>query len=58
MANVSLADILGMVEKIINLEHEIERAIKNEKDKKRRKKIAKAIKGRDLNALHDLLFNL
>jgi hypothetical protein len=56
MAKVSLAGILGVLEKIIELEGKVEEAIKNEKDKKRRKAIADAFKKRDCDSLRKLLF--
>jgi lipid II:glycine glycyltransferase (peptidoglycan interpeptide bridge formation enzyme) len=58
MATVSLSDILNMLQKIIDLEGKVEEAIKSEKDKKRRKAIAKAFKDRDCDALRKLLFDL
>jgi hypothetical protein len=58
MATVSLSDILNMLQKIIDLEGKVEEAIKSEKDKSKRKKLSKAFKDRDPDALRKLLFDL
>jgi hypothetical protein len=52
----NLAEILKILDVIIQLEKKIETAIVSEKDTNRREKIAKAIKDRDSDALRKLLF--
>jgi hypothetical protein len=54
---IALKDILALLEKIIDLEAQIETAIESEKDKDRREKYTKAFRDRDLNALRTLLFD-
>jgi hypothetical protein len=54
----SLKEIAFMLEKIIEFEGKVEEAIKSEKDKSKRKKLAKAFKDRDPDALRKLLFDL
>jgi hypothetical protein len=54
---IDIATILKLLDKILDLEKKVEEAIASEKDKGRRKKIAKAFKDRDRDALADLLFN-
>lgn len=54
---IPLKDILAAIEKILALEAQVETAIKSEKDKNRREKIAKAFRDRDLDALRALLFD-
>ena len=51
-----LSEILKILDVVIQLEKKIETAIEGEKDIKRREKIAKAYKERDLVALRELLF--
>ena len=51
-----LAEILKILDVIIQLEKKIETAIAAEKDLARREKIAKACKDRDVDALRKLLF--
>jgi hypothetical protein len=52
---IPIKDILDLLKKVIDLEGKIEEAIKDEKDKARRKKIAKAVCNRDLDALRKLI---
>jgi hypothetical protein len=54
----SLKEIAFMLEKIIELEGKVEEAIKSEKDKSKRKKLQKAFKDRDPDALRKLLFDI
>lgn len=54
---IPLKEILGLIEKVIDLEGKIETAIQSEKDINRREKIAKAFRDRDLDALRALLFD-
>jgi hypothetical protein len=54
---VSLSDLLVLVSQLITVERKIEEALATEKDKARRKKLAKAIEKRDLAAIRDLLFD-
>lgn len=54
---MSLKEILSLVQTIIAFEAKIEELIKNEKDKRRRKQIKKAVKKRDTDALRKLLFD-
>jgi len=54
---IDIATILKLLDKILDLEKKVEEAIASEKDKNRRKKIAKAFKDRDRDVLADLLFN-
>jgi hypothetical protein len=54
---VSLQDLLVLVSQLITVERKIEEALATEKDKARRKKLAKAIEKRDLAAIRDLLFD-
>jgi hypothetical protein len=55
---VSPKEILDMLKKIMDLEAKVEEAIKSEKDKSKRKKLSKAFKDRDPDALRKLLFDL
>jgi len=55
---ISLKEILDTLNKIIDLEGKIEEAIKSEKDKSKREKLAKAFKDRDPDALRKLLFDI
>ena len=54
---VDIAAIIKILEKIIALEGKVEDAIDSETDKKKRKKIEKAFKDRDCDALRDLLWD-
>jgi hypothetical protein len=55
---MAIADILKIIQQIIDLEKKVEETIADEKDKARREKLAKAIKDRDLDAIRHLLFDL
>ena len=55
---MNIADILKLVQQIIDLEKKVEEAIADEKDKARRAKLAKAIKDRDLDAIRHILFDV
>jgi hypothetical protein len=55
---MALTDIIKIVDVIIQLEKQISEAIAIEKDKKRRKKLEKAIKDRDLDTLRHILFDV
>jgi len=52
-----IALILEMLDKVLKLEAKIEEAIASEKDKGRRKKLEKAFKNRDRDAVAALLFD-
>jgi len=54
----SLKEIVYLIEQIINFEGKVEEAIKSEKDKSKREKLAKAFKDRDPDALRKLLFDI
>ena len=51
-----LAEILKILDVIIQLEKKVETAIAAEADTKKREKIEKAFKARDLAAMRDALF--
>jgi len=53
---MDIGKIIDLIYELIRIEGKIEEAIKNEKDKKKRKAIQKAYKNRDTSALHDLWF--
>ena len=55
MMTIRIKIILDLLKKVVDLEGKIEEAIKDEKDKARRKKIAKAVGNRDLDALRKLI---
>ncbi len=59
---MSIADILKLVQQIIDLEKKVEETIADEKDKARREKLAKAIeeaiKNRNLDPLRHFLFDV
>lgn len=56
--SVDLASVLQAVEKILALEKQIETAIASEKDAKRRERLAKACKDRDLEGIREILFSV
>lgn len=58
MSPINISEILKALDAIIKLEKQISEAVANEKDKKRRKKLAKAIADRDVDALRKLLFDI
>lgn len=55
---MSSPNILVLVDRLIRLEKQIEEAIANEKDARKRKAYAKAYRDRDLDRLRELLFSL
>jgi len=55
---VDIGKLIDLIYELIRIEGKIEEAIKNEKDKKKRKAIRKAYKNRDTSSLHDLWFKL
>jgi len=55
---MNLADILKIVQQLIDLEKKAEEAIADEKDRVRRKRLASAIAGRDLDAIRHILFDV
>ncbi len=55
---MTIAEILAIVEQILELEKKVETAIESEKDIRRRERLTKACKERDLNAIRELLFQI
>lgn len=53
----NLSEYLNLLITLIKLEKGIEEAIRKEEDARKRKKIQKAFKNRNLNALRDIWFN-
>ncbi len=55
---MTIAEILAIVEQILALEKKVEVAIASEKDMRRREKLQKACKERDLDAIRSILFQI
>lgn len=54
---MNIKEILELVNKIIDLEKQIETKVKSIKDVKKREKIQKAFEDRDYNTLRNLMFD-
>jgi uncharacterized protein YjaG (DUF416 family) len=54
--SVSIAEILKLIEGVIDAEKKIATAINSEKDAARRAKLLKACKDRDLEAIKEILY--
>jgi len=54
---MSLSEILSLVEKLLALEGKIENEIKKESNARKRKKLLKACKKRNLAAIRKLLYS-